>query len=184
MEHLTDFRDMPGDYLDECLAMATELENRFSEDEIRVIKDKQHKLLRYLRSEIWNNPDDQDIRRSYWLSQLLIQGARLAIAFIELDRELMPKPSKQARLNARELKDRLDIVQIASRYTKLEKVSDEYMGVCPLHPSTSGKNFEVNPSKRLWHCFSCGQGGDVFKLVMLVEKLDFCQALTRVRELA
>lgn len=184
MEHLTDFRDMPDDYLEECLRESIELQARHTEREIRLILDKARKWETTLWLDAYAEPDNMDARSDYASNQLAIYGARLAIAFIELDRELMPKPSKEARLDARELKDRLDIVQIASRYTKLEKVSDEYMGVCPLHPSTSGKNFEVNPSKRLWHCFSCGQGGDVFKLVMLVEKLDFCQALTRVRELA
>jgi hypothetical protein len=49
-------------------------------------------------------------------------------------------------------------------------------GVCPIgHESDRNKCF--HHSEFLWHCFHCGLGGDVFKLVMAKEKCNFPKAM-------
>lgn len=47
--------------------------------------------------------------------------------------------------------------------------------LCPLHPDkTPSMSFSEDG---LWYCFVCGTGGDIIKLVMLLEKLDFKESL-------
>ena len=85
------------------------------------------------------------------------------------------------RESASDLKERIDILNVASKYTKLVKRGREHMGVCPIHPSKVGDNFEVNPTKQQYHCFSGQHGGDVIQLVMEVERLSFQESLSYLR---
>lgn len=69
-----------------------------------------------------------------------------------------------------------DIVKEARRYTKLRKRGNRYIGLCPLH-SEKEPSFTIDPEKQLFHCFGCGQGGDIFTLIMEKEKMTFPEAL-------
>jgi DNA primase len=74
------------------------------------------------------------------------------------------------------IKERADIVEIASNYTRLKKSGRRFVGLCPFH-SEKTPSFTVDPEKGLYHCFGCGAGGDIFTLVMEKEGLDFPSAL-------
>jgi hypothetical protein len=75
------------------------------------------------------------------------------------------------------LKSHVDILEIASRYTKLKKCGRKYMALCPLHNEKT-PSFFIYPETQTWHCFgSCNTGGDVITLVMKTENLDFKDAL-------
>src|SRR3954454_14508060 len=50
------------------------------------------------------------------------------------------------------------------------------VGLCPLHDERT-PSFGIDPVKKVYHCFGCGEGGDVFKWVEMVEGLDFGSAL-------
>ena len=76
----------------------------------------------------------------------------------------------------RKVKDSADIVEIASRYTSLKKSGKHYRGLCPFHQEKT-PSFYVDPEKKLYHCFGCGAGGDVIKLVMEMEGVSFIEAL-------
>lgn len=76
----------------------------------------------------------------------------------------------------RKVKDSADIVEIASRYTTLKKSGKHYKGLCPFHQEKT-PSFYVDPEKKLYHCFGCGAGGDVIKLVMELEGVSFIEAL-------
>lgn len=74
------------------------------------------------------------------------------------------------------LRSRLDLLEVAGSYMRLQKAGTEWRGLCPFHDERT-PSFYVNPGKGLWICRGqCGVGGDVFDFVMRVEKLDFRQA--------
>lgn len=76
-----------------------------------------------------------------------------------------------------EVKQRVDIVELISRYTPLKRAGSVYKGLCPFH-SERTPSFVVFPHTGTWHCFgACGTGGDVFGFVMQKENLTFREAL-------
>ena len=79
-----------------------------------------------------------------------------------------------------ELKDRIDIVELISRYVHLKRRGANYFGLCPFH-SEKTPSFSVNPKGRFFHCFGCGASGDVITFYMKIENLDFKDA---IKELA
>ncbi len=76
-----------------------------------------------------------------------------------------------------EIKQRIDIVELVSRYTVLRKAGSNYKGLCPFH-SERTPSFVVFPQSGTWRCFgACGDGGDIFSFIMRKENLDFREAL-------
>jgi DNA primase len=51
---------------------------------------------------------------------------------------------------------------LAAGHPPLTGKGDELEGWHPHHGSQSGVSLKVNIAKGLWHCFNCGEGGDVF----------------------
>lgn len=68
--------------------------------------------------------------------------------------------------------EQIDITQLVD-LSKMKKSGREFYGVHPVHGSTTGMNFFVNPDKGLWHCFRCQSGGDA--LSWLAVKEGICQ---------
>ncbi len=75
-----------------------------------------------------------------------------------------------------EIKDRLDVTEFIGRHVQLEKSGRYFKGLCPFHTEKT-PSFFVFPENQRWHCFGCGQGGDVFNFVMALNGLDFRTAL-------
>lgn len=69
-----------------------------------------------------------------------------------------------------------DFVQLVAETVELRQRGQEFWGCCPFHGEKS-PSFKVNPSTGLWHCFGCGDGGDVFNYVQRRENLDFPDAI-------
>jgi DNA primase len=52
-------------------------------------------------------------------------------------------------------------------------------GLCPFHDEKT-PSFNVTPSRGLWYCFSCTEGGDVIKFVQMIDNLGFAEAVERL----
>jgi len=79
------------------------------------------------------------------------------------------------------VKQQADIVRVVGEYLPLKKAGQNFMGRCPFHNEKT-PSFAVHPVKQIYHCFGCGVGGDVFKFVMEMEKLEFLDAVRLVAE--
>ncbi len=79
------------------------------------------------------------------------------------------------------VKQQADIVRVVGDYVRLKKSGQNFTGLCPFH-SEKTPSFAVHPVKQIFHCFGCGQGGDVFQFVMEMEKCAFPEAVRTVAE--
>jgi DNA primase len=77
------------------------------------------------------------------------------------------------------LKSRLDIVDVVGHYMELKKNGANWKCVCPFHDD-SNPSLVVSPSKQIYHCFSCGAGGDSIKFVMEYEKLTYPETIEKL----
>ena len=80
-----------------------------------------------------------------------------------------------------EVRDRTDIVEAVSQSVTLKKVGKNFKGLCPFH-SEKTPSFTVSPEKRIYHCFGCGAGGNVFKFVMETQNISFVHAVRQFAE--
>lgn len=83
------------------------------------------------------------------------------------------------RGDIRAIKDRIDPVAVISRYVSLRKAGASYKGKCPFHKDDT-PSFVVSPEKGLWHCFGCGEGGDIVTFLMKIERISFVDAAQRL----
>ncbi len=82
-----------------------------------------------------------------------------------------------------EIKSRLNIVDIIGERVTLKKAGRNLKGLCPFHNEKT-PSFTVSPDRQTFHCFGCGKGGSVFDFVMLIEHVDFAEALETLADKA
>ena len=76
-----------------------------------------------------------------------------------------------------DIKARIDIVDLVSRYVPLKRAGRSYKACCPFHEERT-PSFVVTPDRGTWYCFgACGEGGDIFSFIMKKENVDFRDAL-------
>ena len=78
-----------------------------------------------------------------------------------------------------ELRARLSLVDVISRRVPLVKKGQNYWGCCPFHNEKT-PSFSVNEDKGFYHCFGCGEHGDIISFVMKSENVDFRTAITEL----
>jgi len=79
------------------------------------------------------------------------------------------------------VRDHADIVQIIGEHVNLRRVGSDWRGPCPFHQGTH-RNFSVSPKKRMYYCFVCHAGGDVFNFLQKRLGLDWPSAVRTVAE--
>jgi len=79
-----------------------------------------------------------------------------------------------------EVRERVDIVDLIGRHVGLKKAGRTWKGLCPFHGEKT-PSFIVSPDRGTYHCFGCGEGGNVFGFLMKHEGMSFPEA---VRSLA
>lgn len=75
-----------------------------------------------------------------------------------------------------EVRSRNNIVDVIASYVKLQKKGGSYMGLCPFHNEKS-PSFAVSGNKQMFHCFGCGEGGNVFSFLMKYENITFMESV-------
>lgn len=74
------------------------------------------------------------------------------------------------------VKERADIVEVISSYVTLHKKGSRMVGICPFHDDHH-PSMKVHPVKQRFHCYSCGESGDVIEFIKLYHQTDFHDAV-------
>ncbi len=74
------------------------------------------------------------------------------------------------------VRDRTDLVELASEITKVKRSGRSTMAVCPFH-SEKTPSLSIDGARGLYHCFGCGKSGDVYRWVQETQGLDFAGAV-------
>jgi DNA primase len=83
---------------------------------------------------------------------------------------------------AQTVKQQADIVKIIGDYVRLKKSgAQNYSGLCPFH-SEKSPSFSVHATRQFYHCFGCGQSGDVFSFLQKIENLSFPESVRAVAQ--
>ncbi len=83
---------------------------------------------------------------------------------------MIPDSFKQDLLN------RVDIVDVVSRYVPLKKGGANFQGLCPFHTEKS-PSFTVSPAKQFYHCFGCGAHGNAIGFLMAYASMGYVDAV-------
>lgn len=83
--------------------------------------------------------------------------------------------------NVNEVRNACNIVDVVSQYLSLKKSGRNHLGLCPFH-SEKTPSFTVSEEKQIFHCFGCGQGGNVFTFLMLYHNVEFPEAVQMVAQ--
>jgi DNA primase len=83
---------------------------------------------------------------------------------------VIPDSFKQDLLN------RVDVVDVVSRYVQLKKAGANFQGLCPFH-SEKSPSFTVSPAKQFYHCFGCGAHGNAIGFLMEYAGLGYIDAI-------
>ena len=75
-----------------------------------------------------------------------------------------------------EIKSRLDIVDVISKYVILKKRGANYLGLCPFHNEKT-PSFIVSPQKGIFKCFGCGKGGDAISFLMEIKGQSYSETI-------
>ncbi len=78
--------------------------------------------------------------------------------------------------DTREIKDKIDVVDLINEYVQLKPAGINHKGLCPFHQEKS-PSFMVNRERQSWHCFGCSKGGDIFTFIEEIEGMEFKEAL-------
>ena len=80
-----------------------------------------------------------------------------------------------------EILRRADFVLIVGRYTQLKRQGGRFVGLCPFHNEKT-PSFGVTPSRGVFKCFGCGEGGGLFQFLMKAEGTSFPETVVKLGE--
>lgn len=80
-----------------------------------------------------------------------------------------------------EIKNRADLITTIQGYIPTQRSGRGHIAKCPFH-NDSKPSLHINPQKGIFKCFACGTGGDLFKFIMLYEKIDFNTTIRKLAE--
>ncbi len=80
-----------------------------------------------------------------------------------------------------EIRNSVPIAEVIGRYVRLERTGSNFKGLCPFH-SEKTPSFFVSPTKKIFKCFGCGEGGDVISFLQKYENISFWEAVKRLAD--
>ena len=81
-----------------------------------------------------------------------------------------------------EVREKARIDDVVSGYVTLKRAGGGSLkGLCPFHDEKT-PSFNVNPARQFFHCFGCGEGGDVISFLMKVDGLTFTESVERLAD--
>lgn len=92
----------------------------------------------------------------------------------------MAVAGKIKRSDIDEVRARINIADVVGDYVTLKSAGVGSMkGLCPFHDERS-PSFHVRPQAGFYHCFGCGEGGDVFTFLQKMDHLSFQESIERL----
>ncbi|ORB83120.1 DNA primase [Mycobacterium kansasii] len=92
----------------------------------------------------------------------------------------MSSPAGRSRISDRDIaaiRDGARIEDVVGDYVQLRRAgADSLRGLCPFHNEKS-PSFHVRPNHGHFHCFGCGEGGDVYAFIQKIEHVSFVEAV-------
>jgi len=82
-----------------------------------------------------------------------------------------------------EIKTRLKVSTVVSKYVALKKRGKEYVGLSPFKNEKT-PSFTVNDEKEFYHCFATSEHGNIFDFVMKTQNFKFGEAVKHLSQLA
>lgn len=98
----------------------------------------------------------------------------ISLKFVKIGLTMSPKD---------QIKQTLSILDVVSTYIRVEKAGSQFKARCPFHNEKT-PSFFVSPDRGTYHCFGCGEHGDIFSFVEKMEAVPFYEALTILAERA
>jgi DNA primase len=78
------------------------------------------------------------------------------------------------------VRERVRIDEVVREYVQLRNAGGGSLkGLCPFHDERS-PSFHVTPARGYFHCFGCGEGGDVITFLMKLDHLTFAEAVEKL----
>ncbi|MBQ9690883.1 MAG: DNA primase, partial [Eggerthellaceae bacterium] len=81
------------------------------------------------------------------------------------------------------VREAIDFAAVVGTTVSLRPKGGDLWGCCPFHGEKT-PSFKISPDTKLWHCFGCGEGGDVFSYVMKRDNISFPEAVEDCAKIA
>ncbi len=85
--------------------------------------------------------------------------------------------------DVQKVREASDIVALIGQYAQVQQRGRDFWCCCPLHEEKT-PSLKIDPVQQVWHCFGCGEGGDIFGFLMKAEGLNFPDAVQRLADRA
>lgn len=78
-----------------------------------------------------------------------------------------------------EINNANDIVDVISTYINVKRRGKNFLALCPFHPDKN-PSMNISQEKKVYHCFSCGASGNMFRFIQDFEKISFFEAAQKL----
>jgi len=81
-----------------------------------------------------------------------------------------------------EVREKARIDDVVGQYVTLRNAGGgSQKGLCPFHDEKT-PSFNVSPARQTFHCFGCGEGGDVISFLQKIDGLTFVESVERLAD--